>query len=297
MVWPWGPALKEIGEFLAECDLLGQPQQQQLIELRVEKTGGKRVFSAARLHPLAIVQLQDGMERQQPILDLYVVGHHRDAENQLGKPARDRLQQRPGFLTLKGAGVSLGPKCRKAVESPFNLADMLKRLGVGEVACSRGSLECANGVIGSEASCHHLRACAFRSTGDERVRRGRLVVQGDDSEGACGCDEVLQRIHGLDVAVGAQASDNDGRPEDNQCHERHEGHQVQETTEGQPVHNTSTAPRGAPTGQFGGNLATASENFFNIGPSPRRVPAKNQEMTEGTTETTNDFGEKHAPRH
>src|SRR5215467_4266782 len=120
------------------------PQQQQPIELRVEKPGGERVLSAAGLDPLAVAQLQNGMERQQPILDLYIVGQHRDAENQVGKPGRDRLQQCPGLLPLKSAGVGRGPELRKAFEPPLNLADARERLRVGEVACSRSPLECAN---------------------------------------------------------------------------------------------------------------------------------------------------------
>src|SRR5262249_11760649 len=139
----------EIGEFLAECGLLRQSHQQYLIELRVEKTGGKRAFNAAGLDPLAIGQLQNGIKRQQPILDLYVVGHHRDPENEIRKPGCDWLQQSPGLLTLKGAGVSFGPKIHQTLESPFNLTDIFKRLAIGEVARGSYLLECANGVVGN----------------------------------------------------------------------------------------------------------------------------------------------------
>jgi hypothetical protein len=40
------------------------------------------------------------------------------------------------------------------------------------------------------------------------------------------------------------------------------------------VHNTSTAPRWRSKGQFGGNLATASEDFFNICRSPGAADKK-----------------------
>jgi hypothetical protein len=68
---------------------------------------------------------------------------------------------------------------------------------------------------------------------------------------------------------------------------------VKQAIEGEPVHKTFTAPQGAPKRQFGGNLATASENFFNIclsrGTAGKKP--KDDRRTEEMTETANDFGE------